>query len=219
MQLFKSLSDSPTINFGLEKNFLLSPAGDDVLLFYINRPSVIVGRNQSIEAEVNIAYCNAHGIEIIRRISGGGSVYHDYGNINYAFIVGKQTKSALDMDFNTLVVEALASLGVQATVGAHRALWVDGRKISGTASHTTRDRILFHGTLLHNTNLIHLSESLKGDSSRRGRHIASIPAHVMNLSEITGTDETTEQFLDNLLEYFRIIFHKDNAQNHLPDNS
>ena len=206
MQLFRSSSDSPAINFALEKKILTVLPNIDVLLFYINRPSVIVGRNQSVEAEVNTVYCNEHGIEVIKRISGGGTVYHDYGNINYAFIVCKHAKSVLDMDFATPIVAALNSLGIRATVGTRKELLVHGKKISGTSSHTTRDRILFHGTLLHHANLTHLSEALKGDPSQRGRKVASIPDAVMNLSEITGTNETTEQFLNKLLEYFMIFY-------------
>lgn len=209
MQLSRSLSDSPAINCELEKTLLSASFDEDVLLFYVNRPAVIVGRNQSIIAEVNIAYCNAHGIEIIKRISGGGAVYHDYGNINYAFIIRNHTESVIDMDFATPIVAALKALGIRATVGTRKELLVDGRKISGTSSHTTRDRILFHGTLLHNVNLTHLSEALKGDPSQRGRHIASIPATVMNISEITGTNETTEQFLDKLLEYLMVFYKAD----------
>ena len=216
MQLIRSLSDLPAINFDLERKILTSPYQEDVLLFYINRPSVIVGRNQSVEAEVNTAYCKVHGIEIIKRISGGGTVYHDYGNINYAFIVRKQSKSALDTDFTTLIVAALESLGIWAKVGARKELLVDGRKISGTSSHTTHDRILFHGTLLHHTNLTHLREALKGDSSKLGHHVASIPATVMNITEISGTNETTEQFLGKIL---RFISRKENAPIRLQDNS
>ena len=206
MQIFRSLSDFPIINGNIEKYFLTSSTDQDVLLFYINKPSVIVGRNQSIDAEVNTVYCKAHGIEVMKRISGGGAVYHDYGNINYAFIVRKNTESVLDLDFSTPILAALASFGIRATVGLRKELLVDGKKISGTSSHVTRNRILFHGTLLHDTNLIHLSESLKGDSSLRGRHISSTPAPVINLSEITGTTETTRQFLDKLLEFFTDYF-------------
>jgi len=212
MLLFRSLFDSPVFNFALEKNFLTSPFKEDVLLFYINRPSVIVGRNQSVEAEVNTVYCKTHGIEIVKRISGGGTVYHDYGNINYAFIIKKRAISVSDIDFATPIITALGLLGIRAITGARKELLVDGKKISGTSSHTTRDRILFHGTLLHHTNLIHLSEALNGDPSRRGRHVASVPANVMNLSEITGTNETTEQFLDKLLKHFKIYYKTDKIQ-------
>ena len=104
------------------------PLGD-VLLFYINRPSVIVGRNQRIEAEVDTDYCLRHGIEIVRRLSGGGTVYHDYGNINYAFIVDKDERPVLDRDFATPIIDALRPLGVEAVSGERKELLVGGSSI------------------------------------------------------------------------------------------
>jgi lipoate-protein ligase A len=202
MLLQRSLSDSPAANGALEERLLTAHPRQDVLLFYINRPSVIVGRNQQIEAEVNTAYCRAHGIEIVRRISGGGTVYHDCGNINYAFICNRGTTPALDMDFATPILAALQSTGVAATVGVRKELRVDGKKISGAASHITRDRILFHGTLLHRTDLNRLSRALQGNPALRGRSVASVPDPVINIADITGGTETTEGFLDKLLAFF-----------------
>jgi lipoate-protein ligase A len=203
MQLLRSLSDDPSVNCALEERLLTeSPAQEDILLFYINRPSVIVGRNQLIEAEVNTAWCREHGIEVVRRISGGGTVYHDYGNINYAFICCRSATPALDMDFASPLLTALQSLGITATVGARKELLVDGKKISGTASHITRDRILFHGTLLHRTDLTCLACALQGNPALRGRSVASIPAPVANLADLTANTETTEAFLTRLMRFF-----------------
>lgn len=215
MQLFKSLSDSPIVNSTFENYFLTSYPGRDVLLFYINRPAVIVGRNQSIEAEVNLLYCKTHGIEVVKRISGGGAVYHDEGNINYAFIVQKNSIPALDRDFLSPIIEALKYLHIQATVGTRKELLVNGRKISGTASHITHDKVLFHGSLLHRTNLTHLSEALKGDPSLRGRCIASTPSSVANLSDMAGA-ETTVRFLDSMLNFLK-TYYKEKTVNMLRD--
>ena len=110
MRLVRSISDSPVLNGLLEEHLLTERPLGDVLLFYINRPSVIVGRNQRIEAEVDTDYCLRHGIEIVRRLSGGGTVYHDYGNINYAFIVDKDERPVLDRDFATPIIDALRPL-------------------------------------------------------------------------------------------------------------
>lgn len=202
MLLIKSTSDDPVYNGELEKKYLTERPAQDVLLFYINRPSVIVGRNQSIEAEVNVAYCQQHSIEIVKRISGGGTVYHDYGNINYAFIVPKGNTPVLEIDFATPIIIALHSLGINATVGQRKELLTDGKKISGTASHVTRDRILFHGTLLHHTDLSHLKYTLQGNQSLRGKKVASIPSPVINLIDITQSNESTEEFLGHLLYFF-----------------
>ena len=175
----------------------------DVLLFYINRPSVIVGRNQKIEAEVNTEYCRLHGIEVIKRISGGGTVYHDYGNINYSFIVDKTGSAVLDRDFGTPLTAALASLGIPTAVGARKELLTaDGYKISGTAAHITRDSQLFHGTLLYRSDLTVLKKTLQGDHTLRGRSVASVSSPVTNLSVYRPEHETTEEFLALLCQFF-----------------
>jgi lipoate-protein ligase A len=202
MHLLKSTSDSPACNCALEESLLAERPGRDVLLFYINRPSVIMGRNQQIEAEVNIDYCRRRRIEIVKRLSGGGAVYHDYGNINYAFITTQGSVPALDRDFTKPVIAALQTFGIHATAGPRRDLWVEGRKISGTASCMARGRILFHGTLLHRTNLSHLRCALQGDGSLRGKSIASVPSPVVNISDITGTTETTACFLEQFIDFF-----------------
>ena len=202
MRLVRSISDSPVLNGLLEEHLLTERPLGDVLLFYINRPSVIVGRNQRIEAEVDTDYCLRHGIEIVRRLSGGGTVYHDYGNINYAFIVDKDERPVLDRDFATPIIDALRPLGVEAVSGERKELLVGGYKISGTASHVARTRILFHGTLLHRTDLGALDRALRGDVSKRGRKVASVPSPVMNLATLTGEHETTEHFLGRLIGFF-----------------
>jgi lipoate-protein ligase A len=203
MLLLRSMSDAPSQNSALERRFLSEQLGaPDILLFYINRPSVIVGRNQQMEAEVDVAYCREQGIEVFRRISGGGTVYQDYGNINYAFICGKTDDSFLDRDFTTPIREALRAFGITVTVGQRKELLADGRKISGTASHITRNRILFHGTLLHRTDLDRMSRALQDDPTLRGRRIASVPSPVVNLSDLTGDTEPTTAFLEKLLLFF-----------------
>ena len=202
MLLIKSTSDDPVFNGELEKKYLTECSIQNVLLFYINRPSVIIGRNQCTEAEVNIPYCQQHHIKIYKRISGGGTVYHDYGNINYAFIVPKGNISVLEMDFATPLIKALQSFGVDAKAGNRKELLVNDKKISGTASHVTRDRILFHGTLLFQANLNHLNKALQGNQSIRGKKVASIPSPVINIKEIIKTNDSTNTFLNHLLHFF-----------------
>lgn len=162
MLLLRSISDSPAFNCALEEYLLTERPAGDVLLFYINRPSVIVGRNQRIEAEVDTGYCCEHGIEVVRRLSGGGTVFHDYGNINYAFIADKGLRPGARPDFGVPIVAALRANGIEATVGARKELLAAGYKISGTASHVTRTSQLFHGTLLHRTDLERLDYTLRG---------------------------------------------------------
>jgi lipoate-protein ligase A len=197
------MSDAPAQNGALERRFLSEqPGAPDILLFYINRPSVIVGRNQRMEAEVDTAYCREEGIEVFRRISGGGTVYQDYGNINYAFICGETDVPFPDRDFATPLRNALHAFGVAVTVGRRKELLAGERKISGTASHITRGRILFHGTLLYRTDLDRMSRALRGNPALRGRCIASVPSPVANLADLTGHPDSTTAFLEKLLLFF-----------------
>ncbi len=202
MKLILSPWNDPRRNVALEEYLMTERPGEDVLLLYINAPSVIVGRHQLIEAEVDTAYCAREGIAVVRRLSGGGTVYHDPGNINYAFVVDKGELPALDRDFTGPVIRALRALGVEARAGERRELLCEGLKISGTASHITRDRILFHGTLLHRADLGRLAKALRGDGSLRGKAVASVPSPVANLSEWTGGEESTPEFLERLCEVF-----------------
>ena len=201
MRIVKSESHDAACNCELEKR-LLTETADEILLFYINSPSVVVGRNQSIEAEADTEYCLWHGIAIVRRISGGGAVYHDEGNINYAFIGNKGEKLLLDNDLLRPIIDALADFGVRATEGKRRELLVDGLKISGTASYATKGRQLFHGTILHNTGLSAMRHALRGDASKRGKRIASVPSAVMNLNTLPGLDIPTGEFLEKLICFF-----------------
>lgn len=204
MQLLRSFSDAPAHNSALERRFLSEPPpAPDRLLLYVNRPSVIVGRNQAIEAEVDTDYCRKQGIEVVRRISGGGAVYHDRGNINYAFIVARGEEALPDTDFTKPLRDALRSFGIATTVGARKELLVQGgMKISGTAAHAGRERFLFHGTLLHRTDLRCMSLALRNDPALRGKRIASVASPVVNLADLTGDTASTEDFLARLLAFF-----------------
>lgn len=197
MELIISPWNSPTRNCALEA-YMVTERPGDVLLLYINTPSVIVGRHQTIEAEIDTAFCRTNGIEVVRRLSGGGAVYHDRGNINYAFITDKGNTPVLDRDFAAPILTALQTLGIEATSGARRELLCQGYKISGTASHVTRSRQLFHGTLLYQTDLSVLSRALSGRSELRGKGVASVPSPVANIAELYSRNESPLQFLEVL---------------------
>lgn len=161
MNILFSPSHIPAFNLAAEE-YLFFQKEEDVLLLYVNDPSVIIGNNQAIRNEVNLEFCNENQIAVIRRMSGGGAVYHDSGNLNYCFISNKvEGRSALSDDFLTPVVAVLAELGLPVTVGRRKDLWLDKTyKISGTASHVGKTRELHHGTLLYDANLERLETAL-----------------------------------------------------------
>lgn len=204
MKLLSSTSSNVRQNLTLEE-YLLTRTADEILLFYINSPAVVLGRNQKTEAETDLLYCMENTIEVARRISGGGAVYHDEGNLNWAFIGNVKEGRMLDEKPLHTMIGALASLGVDAVAGTRGELLVRGLKISGTASCIRKGRRLFHGTLLHCTDLTKMSRALSGDPTVRGAGVASVPSPVMNLSSLPGLDVPTEQFRDYIISYFEAL--------------
>lgn len=183
MTIIHSQSTSPTFNLASEE-FLFSERQDDLLFLYVNERSVIIGSNQAIRNEVDLEFCSANDIQIVRRISGGGAVYHDEGNLNFCFISNKtEGKSSLNDDFLKPIVEVLTDLGVPVEIGSRKDLWVQGQyKISGTASHIGKARELHHGTLLYDTNLQMLENALSSKNKDHNvKAINSVRSKVKNI--------------------------------------
>lgn len=181
MIIIFSHSTSPTHNLATEE-YLFAERQDDILLLYINEPSVIIGCNQAIQNEVNLGFCRENKIQIVRRMSGGGAVFHDLGNLNFSFISNKTILSALSPDFLNPIIDVLKQLEIPVDLGKRKDLWLHGFKISGTASHVCKTRELHHGTLLYDSDLVKLQKALsvkKTNSALKG--IASVPANVKNI--------------------------------------
>lgn len=175
-----SQSTSPSFNLAAEE-YLFSKTGEDFLLLYVNEPSVIIGSNQAVLNEVDQDFCIEHDIRIVRRLSGGGAVYHDSGNLNFSFIHGK-TGEPLNASFLDPVVEVLRAMNISVEVRRRKDLWLEGYKISGTASHLSKGRELHHGTLLYDTDIEHLLKALNPE--RRDmvkKATASVPSPVKNI--------------------------------------
>ena len=160
------------------------PADDTVFFLWRNAPSVIIGRNQNAYAEVNLPYLEANGIKLARRVTGGGAVYHDLQNLNYT-IVGRSAD--LDRDFPgylCMVLDALRELGVPAEMTGRNAIVVEGRKVSGYAKRVYKDRLMVHGTLMYDVDIVRLTEALSVPGSKLdAAGIASVRSRVANLRE------------------------------------
>ena len=177
---------NPAINLSLEEYCLknLDP-NNDYMLFYINAPSVIFGKHQNPFREANVAYAMDKGIGLIRRISGGGAVYHDHGNLNFSYITAFGTKG-LHVFRNLLkpVLLTLEALGVNPELKENNTIFIEGKKISGNAQYTNLNRILSHGTLLFNTDLRALLQALDSKSDiLSSRGVDSTRSRVTNISE------------------------------------
>lgn len=203
MKIIVSNQHRASDNLALEQTLLASE--EDIILLYVNRAAVVVGRNQTIEAEVDRNYCREHDIEVVRRQTGGGAVYHDCGNLNYAIICNSPERP-LDKDYTEPIVWALRRLGVDAVTGSRGEITVSGVKVSGSASMVHRGRVLFHGTLLFDANLQTLEAALRGDESLRGRGIKSVRSRTGNLKPMLGSVDDMESFIARMETLLRAFY-------------
>jgi lipoate-protein ligase A len=194
--------NDPSMNLALEEYVLRSlPDKDDYLLFYINEPSIIIGKNQNTVEEVNAEYVEQNGIHVVRRLSGGGAVYHDLGNLNFSFIMKDDGQSFHNFKkFTEPVVRALRKLGVDAELTGRNDLQVGERKISGNAQFSSRGKMFSHGTLLFDSEIDHVVSALKANADKyASKSTKSIRSRVANISEFLAEPMTIEQFRHNLL--------------------
>jgi len=196
-------STDPYFNLALEE-ILLKKHDQEFLILGINNPSVIIGKHQSAHREVNTPYVFRNNIPVIRRISGGGTVYHDNGNLNFAFIRNSEPGRQIDFrKYTEPVIVFLQSMGVNARFEGKNDIKVDGLKISGNAEHVYRNRVLHHGTLLFNASLENLKNSIRKDySSYSTRAVDSNPSSVMNLGEVMKKFSDVLQLREAMRNYF-----------------
>ncbi|PTK58017.1 lipoate--protein ligase, partial [Staphylococcus nepalensis] len=176
----------PTLNLAMEEYILKNmPNDDSYFLFYINRPSIIIGKNQNTIEEVNQPYIDEHGIDVVRRISGGGAVYHDTGNLNFSFITDDDGNSFHNFKkFTEPIVEALKSLGLDAEMSGRNDIQVGNAKISGNAMVKVKDRMFSHGTLMLNSELNEVQNALRVNPAKiKSKGIKSVRSRVANISE------------------------------------
>ncbi|SDT17169.1 lipoate-protein ligase A [Paenibacillaceae bacterium GAS479] len=193
----------PSLNLALEEYVLRHlPADNDYLLFYINEPSIIIGKNQNTLEEINEDYVRERGIHVVRRLSGGGAVYHDHGNLNYSFITKDDGESFRNYKkFTEPVIGALRSMGVEAELSGRNDIQVGERKISGTAQFATRGRMYTHGTLLFNSDISHVASALKVNPEKfKSKSTKSVRSRVANISEFLQEPMTVQQFRSRVLE-------------------
>jgi lipoate---protein ligase len=197
----KGITD-PRINLAIEEYALKSlDINETYLLFYINKPSIIIGKNQNTIEEINTEYVEENGITVVRRLSGGGAVYHDLGNLNFSFITKDDGESFHNFKkFTEPVIKALQKLGVNAELSGRNDIVVEGRKISGNAQFSTRGRMFSHGTLMLDSEIDHVVSALRVKKDKiESKGIKSIRSRVANISEFLSEKMTIEEFRQLLL--------------------
>ncbi|MBH0154890.1 lipoate--protein ligase [Fictibacillus sp. 5RED26] len=194
----------PRVNLAIEEFALKHlDINETYLLFYINEPSIIIGKNQNTVEEINADYVRDEGIHVVRRLSGGGAVYHDLGNLNFSFITKDDGNSFHDFKkFTDPVVKALKKLGVNAELSGRNDILANGKKISGNAQFSTKGRMFSHGTLLFDSEIENVVSALNVRMDKiESKGIKSIRSRVTNIREHLDEDMTMEEFKQTLLAY------------------
>ncbi|WP_346353340.1 lipoate--protein ligase [Azotosporobacter soli] len=196
-------SNDPCFNLALEEYYLKQTNfTQDLVILWRNRPTVVIGRNQNLAVEINDAFIAEKDIRVVRRLSGGGAVYHDLGNLNFSFITAAPAISRDAFARLTLpVLDALASFGVEAEFTGRNDLTISGQKFSGNAQYFHQGRLLHHGTLLFDSDLTVLSQALSGSESKHTRRaVPSVRSAVTTIRPHLPLGTTAAEFEAALLD-------------------
>lgn len=207
MHIIDRKSSHPYFNIAAEE-YLIKTMEEPCFMLWQNSASVIIGKHQNPLREVNLEYLNTHHIPIIRRISGGGTVYHDLGNLNYSFIdMGKSQSLVNFAKYSKPIIDLLQQLNVNAQLVGKSDLKIEGKKFSGNASHVYKNKILHHGTLLFNSDLNILNTSIKiSNTNINDKAVSSNRSIVTNISDYLNPLMSIDVFKGKLLEYIISIF-------------
>lgn len=213
-----------SVNIALETYLVENRLVDEpILLFYINKPSIIIGRNQNTAEEINQAYVDAHNIDVVRRMSGGGAVYHDLGNFSFCFIKDDDGSFRDFKSFTEPMIKALHKMGaVGAELQGRNDLLIDGKKFSGNAMYAKDGRMTAHGTILFDSDLDEVNNALKPRKAKiESKGIKSVRSRVTNIKPYVDEkyqNLTTEEFRDLiLLEIFGVDKREDVPELKLTD--
>ena len=201
MRYLKNNSTDPYYNMAFDEYCLENLAIEEpVFYLWQNRPSVIVGANQEINTEVNMACLQENQIDLVRRVTGGGAVYHDLGNLNYTIVGNSEDLEKDYPEYTQYMIRSLQMLGVPATLSGRNDILVDGRKVSGFAKRVCKKRLMVHGTLMYDVDIETLTNALNPSNDKlKTKGIASVRSRVANLKEYLS-DYPNIQLFSNRLE-------------------
>ena len=204
----------PAFNLALEEYVFESLSKDyNYFILWQNAPTVVIGRHQNTFNEVDEAFIRENNVRVVRRLSGGGAVYHDLGNLNFTFIqdaAGKEPDLAL---FCHPVAKAIRSLGANAEVNGRNDITVDGMKFSGNAQYVKNGRVMHHGTLLFDSRLENAAKALRPDPDKiKAKGVASVRSRITNLKPLLAEGTTLETFRKALL---KALFEDEEMENYV----
>ncbi len=201
MYFLKSISNNPYFNIATEE-YLLRNFSDDFFFIYSDEPSIICGKHQNILAEIDYPFVRKNNISVVRRLSGGGTVYHDLGNVNFCFILNVAEGKQIDFKRHTApLITALTKMGANPSLGVRNDILIDNFKVSGNAEHIWKNRVLHHGTLLFDSDLQQLGQSINSDSTRfTDKAIKSKRSKVANILPFLSSKITQQEFVQQIFE-------------------
>ncbi len=207
MLILRSQTYNPAFNLATEE-FLLNNKSEDCFYLYINAPSIIVGKHQNSLAEINVEYVKENNIAVIRRLSGGGAVFHDPGNLNFTFIMTDEGEKSADFTkYTKPILDVLQQMGVDAKFEGRNDMTINGKKFSGNAKCYYNNKVLQHGTILYESALPNLSEALKLNPLKYvDKAIKSIRSRVTNISEHLTTPVSLKEFEDRIIKHVRNLY-------------
>ena len=201
MEYVESSSTDPRWNLALEEYlFTGAERSKDYFMLWQNENTVVVGKNQNVAEEINEEAVRRFGTAVVRRMSGGGAVYHDLGNLNYTFITDTDRLSEIDfLRFCRPVAETLRAMGVPAEISGRNDLTLGGKKFSGSAQWIQGGRVLHHGTLLFRSDLDRAAQVLRAGTKRvHSNSIKSVPSRIVNIGSCLPERISLEQFKGEL---------------------
>lgn len=201
MLFVNSKSLNPYFNLALEE-FLMTNLKDEVFMLWQNENTIVVGKNQNTLSEINYDFAKEHNINIVRRMSGGGAVYHDMGNINFTFIKNGESLFSDYKSFTEPIIAFLKTLGVNATLSGRNDILIDDKKISGNAQFMKNGRVLHHGTLLLSSPADIIGKALNADPEKiASKGIKSVKSRVTNINAHLENPISAEDFKEKLSSF------------------
>lgn len=200
----ESNSNDPRFNLALEQYvFDEMPKDREYFWLWQNHNTIVVGKHQNTAQEINQTYVREHGITVVRRLSGGGAVYHDMGNVNFTFIADTGDMEKLNLHaFCSPVVNTLEQIGVKAEVSGRNDITIDGKKFSGNSQYIKHGRIMHHGTLMFDSDLSVVSKALQVSSDKyESKGFKSVKSRVTNIKPYAPADMDMETFKNILKQY------------------
>ncbi|MTK11300.1 MAG: lipoate--protein ligase [Clostridiaceae bacterium] len=201
MIFIKNENTNPYMNHAIEE-YVLKNFDEDCFMLWRNDPCILIGKHQNTLSEINIDYVNDHKLPVVRRVTGGGTIFNDLGNLNFTFISNNSDNRFADFEkFTYPIIQALKKLSINAELSGRNDLTIDGKKFSGNAQYSYKNKILHHGSILFSADMSNLVQALKvKDIKFQDKAVKSVGSRVTNIKEHLKEDMSVIEFKNFIIE-------------------